>query len=427
MKVHSRFIIAAFAVASAALLASCSEKLENEAGCPILCPDTGGTVQNVSLDATTIDTTVASISGVGTELGLLIANRGDSLDTRAIVRFDTVPGRFAPLASDTTTQAVTFVDSAYLAMRVDTSALKITGAVTIEAYDVDTTLTNDSTVADTLTAPLLKLFRPDRLIGSHTYTRAQILDTLKYSISNAAVLAKAKTGKRLRIGLRAVSSSSAQIRVLSAEAGAATHLYYRVSADTTIHPFLISPFSKTPVGQSIIAAHLSDYTIIAKSPAPAPPQSLNIGGLPPTRVYMRFDIPSFIVDSSTVVRAALVLTQIPNRTIDPADSIALSPALVLAAKAVTDPTKASQILGEIALTPLSLAVGDSGKKTFELAPAFGFWRGIDATSTPRAIVLRSVSEGISPLQARFFSLEATAAVRPKLLISYIRRTPLGLP
>ena len=185
------------------------------------------------------------------------------------------------------------------------------------------------------------------------------------------------------------------------ESGAAGHLYYRVSPDTTIHPFLLNPYSKTPVGQSIAAAHLSDYTIIAKSPVPAPPQTLNMGGLPPTRIYMRFEIPSFIVDSSTVVRAALVLTQIPNRTIDPADSVTIAPALVLAAKAVSDPTKAAQILAEIVLNPLSFAVGDSGKKSIELAPAFGFWRGIDAVSTPRAIVLRSALEGITPLQARF--------------------------
>ena len=427
MKLQSRFIIAAFAAASVTLLASCSEKLANEAGCPILCPDAGGTVQNVSLDATTLDTTVATVAGVGTELGLLIANRGDSLDTRAIIRFDTIPRRFVPLASDTTSQAVTLVDSAFLAMHVDTASLKVTGPVTIEAYDVDTTLTTDSTVADTLTAPLLNLFRPDRLIGSHTYTRAQILDTLKYSISNAVVLDKAKNGKRLRIGLRAVSAASSQIRIFSAEAGAPTQLSFRVSADTTIHPFILAPYSKTPYGQSLTSAHLSDYTIIAKSPAPAPPQTLNLGGLPATRVYMRFNIPSFIVDSSTVVRAALVLTQIPNRTIDPGDSLDVLPALVLAAKAVTDPTKASQILGAIAFTPLRIAVGDSGQKTVELAPAFKFWHGLDATETPRAIVLRSESEGSSPLQARFFSVEAPAALRPKLLISYIRRTSLGLP
>ena len=83
-----------------------------------------------------------------------------------------------------------------------------------------------------------------------------------------------------------------------------------------------------------------------------------MGGLPAKRINMRFDIPSYSVDSSTVVRAALVLTQIPNRNMDPGDSVIVSPALVLAAKAVTDPTKAAQILAEIALSPLRVAVGD---------------------------------------------------------------------
>lgn len=427
MKLQSRIIIAASVVASSALLSSCSEKLSTEAGCPILCPDQSGTVQNVSLEATTLDTTVASASGVGTELGLLIAARGDSLDTRGIIRFDTLPSRFRPLASDTTTKPVTSVDSAFLTMRVDTSALKLAGSVTIEAYDVDTTYASDSTVADTLTAPLLALFRPDRLIGSQTYTRAQIKDTLKYAISNAAVLDKSKAGKRLRIGLLAKSSSSVQIRIYSAEGSSPARLSYRVSPDTTVHPFLVSPYSRTPFGQTTVAGHLSDFTIIAKSPSPAPPQTLNMGGLPPTRIYMRFDIPRAILDSSTVVRAALVLTQIPNRTIDPADSVTLAPGLVLAGTAVTDPTRAAQILAEISLNPLRFAVGDSGTKAIELAPIFGYWRGLDAANTPRALVLRSASEGTSPLQARFFSMESPAALRPRLLISFIRRTPLGLP
>jgi len=423
----SRSIACGAVLASSALLASCSEKLQNEAGCPILCPDQSGTVLNVALDATTLDTTVASISGIGTETGLLVASRGDSLDTRGIIRYDDIAMRFAPKPSDTTTAPVTRVDSAILTMRIDTTALKATDPVTLEAYDVDTTITSDSTVADTLTAPILRLFRADRLIGSQTYTRAQILDSLRYPISNAAVLKKAQTGARLRIGLRVRSASSAQIRILSTESGSPTRLSYRVSTDTAVHPVVLTPSSRTPANQSIVAGHLADYTIIAKSPAPAPPQTLNIGGLPPTRIYMRFDIPAAIVDSSTVVRAALVLTQLPNRTIDPKDSITVTPALVIAAKAVTDPTKASQIFAELRLNPLRVAVGDSGAKTIELAPAFSYWRGLDAAATPRAIVLRSELEGVSPLQARFFSMEAAPALRPKLLISYIRRVPLGLP
>jgi hypothetical protein len=426
LKLKHRIITCSAVAAYALLLASCSEKLQTEAACPILCPDQTGDVQNVTLDAGIIDTTVASISGVGTETGLLIASRGDSLDTRAIIRFDTIPGRFQPTAADTTTTAVTEVDSAFLALQLDTASLKVTDPVTIEAYDVDTTYT-DATNADTSTAIILSLFRPDRFISKQSFTRAQLTDTLHYAISDSVVLAKAKSGGRFRIGLRAVSTASTQIRVLSMESGFGPSLSYRVSPDTTIHPFLVTPLSKTPTTASLLAANLGDYTLVAKSPAPPSPTTLNLGGLPPTRVYVRFDIPSFIVDSSTVVRAALILTQFPNRAIDPKDSVSIDPSISLAAVAVTDPVRASQILASISLAPLRIAVGDSGVRAIEIAPAFALWHLQKVTDTPRAVVLRSLNEGLDPLALRFFSLEAPAALRPKLQISYIRKSPLGLP
>ena len=427
MKLQTRIIRSSTILASAILLGSCSEKLQNEAACPILCPDQTGAVQNVTLDAATLDTTVTSITGIGTETGLLIASRGDSLDTRAIIRFDTIPARFQPKASDTTTTAVSEIDSAYLALQIDTTSLKITDPVTIEAYDVDTTTTADSTVADTATAPILALFRPDRFISKQTFTKAQLTDTLRYLISNDVVLSKAKSGGRLRIGLRAVSTASTQIRVYSVESGLGARLYYRVSADTTIHAFVVAPYSRTPAGQSVLAANLQDYTLIAKSPAPPPRTTLNAGGIPPTRIYMRFDIPAAIVDSSTVVRAALILTQFPNRAIDPGDSVSIEPWISLAGVAVTDPVRASQILASITLQPLRVAVGDSGTRAIEIASAFSYWRTQDAALTPRAIVLLSSTEGLNPLGLRFFSLEAPAALRPRLQISYIRKFPIGLP
>jgi len=72
-------------------------------------------------------------------------------------------------------------------------------------------------------------------------------------------------------------------------------------------------------------------------------------------------------------------------------------------------------------------VGDSGTRAIEIASAFSYWRTQDAALTPRAIVLLSSTEGLNPLGLRFFSLEAPAALRPRLQISYIRKFPIGLP
>ncbi len=410
------------AVGSAALFvsfASCTENLDSSAVCNVLCPATGGEIQNITLDAVVLDTTVQALSGLGTEPALLLASRGDTLDTRVIVRYDSLPSNFTP-ASDTA-RPITSVDSAYILFTLDTLSIKGPGPVTIEAYDVDTT------ADDSVTAAVLALFRPDRFISSQTFTRAQLTDSLKYFISNDTLLAKIQNKQRLRIGLRATGPVSSQLRLASTEGGLPPDLFFRATPDTATKPLFVVPLSSTPAGESIAAGHLSDYTIIAKAPPAAAPSDLAAGGLPPRRIYVRFDIPLNIVDSSIVVRATLLLNQIANPAIDPTDTVKLMPGLVLAGTAVRDPAKASQIETDIARDTVYLTPGSSGLTQVELANAFTIWRTQSPDSTPRAIILRSVTEGNSPLEIRFSSSEAAAALRPRLRISFTPRVPLGLP
>ena len=398
---------------------SCSENLDSSGVCNVLCPPVGGEVQNITINGVVLDTTVNSLSGLGTEAGLLLASRGDTLDTRVVVRFDTIQSRFAP-AGDST-QDIKTVDSAFILFKVDTASIKGTSPVTIEAYDVDTT------ASDTSTADILSLFRPDRFISSQTFARADFKDTLRYYISNDVVLAKLKAGAHLRVGLKATGTGSSQIRFLSTEGLGQPTLSFRATPDTTTHPIVVLPSSRTPTDESIVAAHLSDYTVIAKSPPPGSPSNLDVGGLPARRVYVRFDIPSSIIDSTTVVRATLLLNQIPNPLLDPNDTVKLLPHLVLAANAVTDPSKAAQIVADVSIDTLKIKPGGSGLVQVELARAFAYWRTQDATKTPRAIVLTSLNEGNSPLEITFYSSEAPAELRPQLRISYTATVPLGLP
>jgi len=409
-------------LATAALfvsILSCSENLDSSGVCPVLCPAIGGEVKNITIDAVVIDTTVPSLSGLGTEAGLLLASRGDTLDTRVVVRFDSLPEKFTPTGD--TAQNITFADSAYIQFTLDTLSIKGTDPVTIEAYDVDTTAN------DTSTAAVLALFRPDRFISSQTFTRAQLTDTLKYYISSAVLLTKIQNRTALRVGLRATGPSSSQMRLISAEGGQGPNLFFRATQDTTTVPQTVAPFSKTPVGESILASNLTDYTVIAKAPAEAPPSLLSVGGLPARRVYVRFNIPDSIIDSATVVRATLLLNQLPNNTIDPTDTVLLLPEVVLAGTAVIDPSKAAQILGTISVDTLRLTPGGSGIKNVELARAFTLWHTQSPDSLPRAIVLKSLTEGNTPIELRFSSSEDIAALRPRLRISYTAKVKLGLP
>jgi hypothetical protein len=401
--------------------ASCSENLDSSGVCAVLCPPVGGDVQNITLDAVVFDTTVQSLSGLGTEPGLFLASRGDTLDTRVVIRYDSLPVNYTP--KNDTARPITSVDSAYLLLHIDTLSIKASGPVTIEAYDVDTTAN------DTSTAAVLALFRPDRFISSQAFTRADLKDTVRYYVSSATVLAKLQAKAHLRIGLRLSGPVSSQMRIISTEGGIPPTLSFRPAPDTAIaSPLTLSPLSSTPVGEAIIAYNLSDYTLIVKGPPPGSPSNLDVGGLPPRRIYVRFNIPLSIIDSTTVVRATLLLNQIPNSLLDPADTVRILPSLVLAGKSVTDPTKAAQIVADIALDTVKVTPGGSGVKEIELARAFPIWRTQSPDTVPRAIVLKTLNEGNSPLEIRFSSSEEVlAALRPRLRISYTSRVPLGLP
>lgn len=398
---------------------SCTENLDSSGVCGVLCPPVGGEVQNETFNAVTFDTTVQALSGLGTEPALLLASRGDTLDTRVVIRFDSLPTRFTP-AGDTT-QNIKTVDSAFILLRVDTARIKGSAPLTIEAYDVDTTAN------DTATTAVLALFRPDRFISSQAFARSDIKDTVRYYISNAAILQKIQNGQRFRVGLRSVSSASTQIRIISTEGQAGPQLSFRATPDTATRPLIVPGNSRTPVGESLAAAHLTDYTVIAKSPPPGSAADLDVGGLPARRIYLRFDIPSRIIDSSTVIRATLLLNQIPNTALDPTDTVNVLPHVVLATGAVTDPAKAAQIIADISTDTLRARPGDSGLRQLELARAFSVWRTQDPAVTPRAIALSSLEEGNTPLEIRFYSSEAAPSLRPQLRIGYTSKVPLGLP
>ena len=400
-------------------VASCSENLDSSGVCGVLCPPVGGDVLNITLDAVVLDTTVQSLSGLGTEPTLLLASRGDTLDTRVIIRFDSLPSTFTPSAD--TARPITSVDSAYIRLRIDTLNIKGDGPFTIEAYDVDTTAN------DTSTAAVIALFRPDRLISSQLLARTDLKDTTRYYISNDAVLSRLQSGSRLRVGLRVTGATSSQIRIASAERNAPPVLSFRATPDTATAPLIVLPLSTTPVGDPIVARQLTDYTVVVNGPAPAPLSVLAVGGLPPRRVYFRFDIPSNILDSTTVVRATLLLNQLSNPALDPTDTVIIVPQLVLAGKIVTDPTRAAEIVTDLTGDTLKARPGDSGLKSVELAQAFSAWRAQKPDTLPRAIVLRSPNEGSSPLEIRFSSSEDVSALRPRLRISYTPRVPLRIP
>jgi hypothetical protein len=404
-------------------IVACREDLNGSAGCPSLCPEQNVQSKDTLLESfVAIDTTVVGYPAIGTESFLLVAARGDTLDARAVMRFDTLTQQFTRGGVDS---AVYTVDSAMVTVTLDTTGTKATQPVTVEVYDVDTA------VVDTAVSVGLALFRPDRLIGSRTYAVTELKDTLRVPLQNDRVLAKLRgpAPRRLRLGFKVQSAASAQIRIRSREGGGTPTLSYDPSPDTAVKSFQISETSLTPADNPTLKSDLTDYQLVAVSQAIGAGNLLGVGGLPAQRAYIRFDIPTRLIDSATVVRATLVLTQLPASSVDAKDTLTVYPQVVRAAQSLTDVGRSAGILNlpGLEIDSLRLVPSDGGERTIEMVGALREWKAVGTTTLQRAIVLRSSTEGASAPAVLFYSSDAAPALRPRLRITFINRVEFGVP
>jgi hypothetical protein len=410
-------------LAVATVAVACTDNLDAGKSCPLLCPEQSITLSDTTVDAVVTDTTVMGLPAIGLENYLMLSTHGDTLETRAIIRFDTLQQTFSNGGIDST---VAEVDSAYLVTPLLIDSLRpFKSPVTIEAYDVDTTAT------DTVTSIIAGLFRPDRFLGSKTFAPESLLDTIHVPISTDTVLDRVLKGTHLRVGLRLISPAGADLQLGTTALSNAVTLQFKSSKDTAALPVDVAPLSETPTDQPFLSGPLADYSIVLRGQTTTPPTLLSVGGVPSKRIFLHFDVPSHIVDSTTVVRASLLLTQTPNRHVDAIDSMFVYPVAVLSGPVVTDIGSALEFLGpngQFGLDSLFLAPGDSGVRSFEIVGLVRTWRGALTTVSPRTLAIKSGSEGQLPGQIDFFSTKAAiVALRPRLRITYAKQTNYGLP
>jgi hypothetical protein len=430
---------ATLAIAAAGVVAihGCSERLEGGNACPILCPGQNVELRETVVAGVVLDTVLGSYPPIGQEPLLLLAARGDTFETRIVVRYDTLPSTYRPANSPTDTP-IEQVQDAGVKLRLQfledyDDKYDPNQSLTIEAYDVDTTVADAA--ADTLAESMLPLFRPDRLLGSVTFTRAEIVATTDSAVTipvdDAFVLGKIQAKARLRVGFLIRAAESAELVILGNGAGRPDSLVFNVPADPSPIAWGATPYSATPADR-FIANDLGDFVIVARRRAPdTPAEILAVGGVPGRRAYLRFDLPSNIVDSTSVVRATLLLTQYPNRlAAHGPDTISLYPHPVVASELVTELQKAANFLGGLVgfrLDSLRTAPADSGEVEIEVIGLIQVWRQIEAERSSRALVLRLPDEGVAQDELYFYSREAAAELRPRLRIVYVPRVGFGLP
>jgi hypothetical protein len=431
-------------------LAACNEDLAGACASPSLCPGQQLEVHDTVLVASEVIDSTVVVNGMpplGTETGLLVARygdaAGDSVVSGAVIRFDSLRRLFPQ--TDTTKPAlpVVSISSASLQFTSTPDTSLIRDSVRFEVIDVD------ANVPDLDTAAIHQLFVTRPALGTLNVKSDSLSIQHIVPLDTTFVRQHVVTGARIRLGVRVFSyghDSTASVAIaltpitstsIATGQTGSTLVYegHAAVADTVdslgFTNFAISKSSGGPEFK-----YLANYQLVLKGSPPPPSGVVPVGGLPSSRIYMRFNLPSVLIDSSTtIVRAALILHQRGDSTFFQPDSISLTPRVVIASPVVTDVSKAVLLLADVTTIPLlSVRVNpfetrsDTVALVSRAASIVSLWRLEGPTQMQRAIVLQSSSEGHDARRFLIYSNSAPVdSLRPRLHLTYIPRSGFGLP
>jgi len=162
-------------------------------------------------------------------------------------------------------------------------------------------------------------------------------------------------------------------------------------------------------------------TYVSEAPQVVDPTLLAVGGAPSARALLRFNLPSRIRDSATIVRATLELTPVAPIPGLPTDPARLLGRAVLADVGAKSPV--SSVAGRVADDTLEIGTSAVSLEAVRLVE---LWLG--AAGGPSALVLSLTPEAASFSRPVFYSTRAAdPALWPRLHISYLLSFPFETP
>jgi hypothetical protein len=432
------------------VLAACQEDLAEGAACPTLCPGQQLEVHDTVLVADQVFDTTVLVNGMpplGTETNLLVARytdaQGDSIVSGAVLRYDSLQRNFPRTDSTAPFVPVTSVTSASLQFTSTPDTSMIRDSLRFEVIDVD------ANVPDLDTATIHQLLLTQPAIGTLNVKKDSVAALHIVPLDTTFIRQHVTAGQRIRLAVRLFSyghdaTGNAQVGITpitstsnatGTQSGPSLQYMGHAAAPATDSlQFVNFSVSKSSGGPEF--KYLANYQLVLKGSPPPPASVLPVGGLPSTRLYLRFTLPGTLIDSSTtIVRATLLLHQQGDPTFSRVDSISLTPRVVVASPIVTDVSKAALLLADPATVPLlSVRVNPSETRIDTLvlvsksANLVTLWRAEGPRLMQRAIVLQSSGEGRDARRFLIYPNSAqTDSLRPRLHLTYIPRSGFGLP
>jgi hypothetical protein len=380
------------------VLAACTERLTTPGSCPTLCP--GGTPEIRDTVITAVvggDTAFAGYTSVTDPLSLLVSNGGALGETVSLIRF--IPRGDSVLAGDTL-RAFT-IDSVIISVFLQARDTTVS-PLFLDLYRLPSTFDSSATFAavEAEMTPV-NLLRSVEITDSARSGRYPVLFE---GAELAALEYTPADSTRLVIGLRVRGAAPAGAYFGAALAGDATPLYVTYTevdvADTALqHPLI----------QRAVDQNLS----LRAAPAPLEPDLLRVGGFPAARSLVRFDLPPFLRDSATIIRATLEL--VPDQPVVgiPGDSARIDVRGVLTDFGAKSPVTQA--------APSAWFHPGTDTVRVEVAPLVALWQG--GQGLPNAVRVSLGQEFASFLAPRFRSTRS-GGTGPRLRITY--RPPYGV-
>jgi hypothetical protein len=391
---------------AAMVLAGCQEKLTAPADCPALCP--GGQPEVHDEVFTAVSEADSSYTGYvqpHQAAALLVSNGLEGFEERALVRF---LARADSVSVRDTLRGYS-IDSVALSFTVAARDTNLDG-LQLLLYRLAPTFDSATTFAD-----LAPAFVPEGLIATVAVPDSVNVGVVRAVFQGADLsrvqIAAADSGK-LALGVRVGAPSPTGVRV-GALAGGNGPLF-------TTYVTLDVPDTGTAQLRTLALSSVFN-TYVSEVPQVSDTTFLSVGGAPSARSLLRFNLPSRIRDSATIVRATLELTPVA-----PITGLSTDPARLTARAVLAD-------VG--AKSPVSTAAGRVPEDTLEVGTSVvsleavrlvELWLG--ASNRPSALMLSLTPEASSFSRPVFYSTRATdPALRPRLRLSYLLSFPFETP